>query len=92
MNPVFPCNGATPDGKVCDNGTSGLLEIKCPYSVRDLTVAEAIQERNVFFLCQGENGIEMKKTHNDNLWFQVQGQLLVRGVLFVILLHLLVKT
>ena len=27
----FPFLGASPDGKVCDAGQCGILEIKCPY-------------------------------------------------------------
>jgi len=36
VNPTFPCIAASPDGKVCENGITGLLEVKCPYSIRDM--------------------------------------------------------
>ena len=41
VNPKFPFLGATPDEKVCDSGECGILEIKCPYSARDMTIEEA---------------------------------------------------
>ena len=39
INQAFPFIAATPDGKICENGQSGILEIKCPFSVRDKTIA-----------------------------------------------------
>jgi len=41
FNPLFPYLGASPDGKVCDKSTTGIIEIKCPYTVRDKTLQEA---------------------------------------------------
>jgi hypothetical protein len=41
VNPLYPFIGASPDGKVsCDCCGEGLLEIKCPYCVRELTLTE----------------------------------------------------
>ena len=37
LQPDLPFLGATPDGIVCDNGQTGLLEIKCPFSARDMS-------------------------------------------------------
>ena len=39
INSEFEFLGATPDGKLCDG--SGIVEIKCPYSARNMTISEA---------------------------------------------------
>ena len=41
--PDWPFLGATPDSVVCDNGQTGLLEIKCPFGARDMTVVQAAE-------------------------------------------------
>ena len=83
VNPLFPCLGASPDGKVCDNGETGLLEVKCPFSARNMTIKEAVSPnsglRNFFLTCDGDN-FSLKKSHP--YWYQVQGQLLVSGAKF----------
>lgn len=82
VNPEFPFLGATPDAKVCDNGITGIVEIKCPYSIRDLTIADAVESIPTakLFLERHEGDFKLKKTHIH--WFQVQGQLLVTGAPF----------
>lgn len=82
INPNFPCIGATPDGKVCHEGQAGILEIKCPFSVRDMKIKDAVNSDKVrdFFLESVEGEICLKKNHN--YWYQVQGQLLVSGAKF----------
>ena len=42
----FPFLGASPDGKVCDAGQYGILEIKCPYASRNSTTSESCDLRN----------------------------------------------
>lgn len=82
INPLFPFIGATPDAIVCKGGESGLLEVKCPYVARDMTISDAVSLINDFCL-QPKNGSEnfcLKKAHN--YFFQVQGQLLVTGAGF----------
>ena len=72
MNQAFPFIAATPDGKIYENGQSGILEIKCPFSVRDTTIAEVladIQEQD-FFLQINDKNIELRQNHMH--WFQVQ--------------------
>ncbi|KAJ8303760.1 hypothetical protein KUTeg_018683, partial [Tegillarca granosa] len=44
VNLKIPFLGTTPDGKVCCDGQSGILEIKCPYSIRDSTFQEALAD------------------------------------------------
>ncbi|XP_062844682.1 interferon-induced very large GTPase 1-like [Trichomycterus rosablanca] len=61
--------GASPDGLV---GLSALLEVKCPYSVWDMTIEEAAKNKD--FYLQKEGGIwQLQQTHT--YWHQVQGQL-----------------
>ncbi|CAG2218740.1 unnamed protein product [Mytilus edulis] len=79
VNPGFSFLGATPDGKLCSNGTTGIIEIKCPYAVRDLKIEEAVVTAN---FCLQKNGdvLVMNKGHDH--YYQVQGQLLLSGATF----------
>ncbi|KAJ8313174.1 hypothetical protein KUTeg_009272 [Tegillarca granosa] len=52
INNEFPFLAATPDAKVCDKNEFGLLEIKCPYAARDMTIPQAIDNINNFVLCR----------------------------------------
>ena len=66
VNPAFPFIGASPDGKVCDSTSheSGILEIKCPFSIRDMTIEEGVNElanRSQFHLERDEDQIVLKK-------------------------------
>ena len=79
VNPKFPFLGATPDGKVCEDGVTGLIEVKCPYSARDLTVEEASRTKS-FYLKNNSGTITLKKKHD--YYHQVQGQLMVTGAEF----------
>jgi len=62
VNPVFPYLGASPDGKVCDNSTTGIIEIKCPYTVRDKTLQEACTADD-FSLQQSGADYQLKTCH-----------------------------
>ena len=81
INPLFPCIGATPDGKVCSEGEAGLIEIKCPFWCRDFKIREAIERSSTegrdFHLYEENGQIKLKKGHN--YWWQVLGQLLISG-------------
>ena len=83
VNPAYPYLAATPDGKVCDGSSSGILEVKCPFAIRDLTILEALSDTRIASKLaikkDGEN-IVMKTNHA--YWYQVQGQLLVTGASF----------
>jgi hypothetical protein len=79
VNPSYSFLGATPDGKVCWEGETGILEIKCPYSARDYTIREALKLDN-FCLAENNGVIELKKGHD--YYCQVQGQLLLSGAPF----------
>lgn len=80
INPDFPFLGASPDGKVCDQNQTGILEIKCPYSARDKTVQEAVDSYPNFFMERHGQSLRLKRNHAH--WYQVQGQLLVTGAAF----------
>lgn len=81
VNNEFPFLGATPDGKLCDNGQIGIIEIKCPYSARDLTVSDACSQIHDFFMQQDQNGIISLKENHPH-YAQVQGQLMITGCPF----------
>ena len=80
VNPEFPFLGATPDGIVCEASETGIIEVKCPYSVRDLTLTMACEKRGDFFLCK--DGDSFSLSHDHAHWYQVQGQLLTTGAKF----------
>lgn len=74
-----PYLGASPDGKVIDNGCSepfGLVEIKCPHSMFDVTPLDACSHRN-FYLEEVDGKPKLK--HGHNYYSQVQGQMAVTG-------------
>lgn len=79
----YPFLGATPDGTVYDPTNTvqpfGFLEIKCPYSHRDRTPAEACKMPG--FCCQLDNQSDgsqrLKLRRNHPYYAQVQGQMAV---------------
>ncbi|CAC5412409.1 unnamed protein product [Mytilus coruscus] len=79
INPRYPFIGATPDAKICDNGVTGIMEIKCPFSQRENLITDAMQGAD-FCLELSENGPRLKSNHD--YFIQVQGQLLVTGSQF----------
>ena len=64
--------GASPDGIVDDET---VLEAKCPYTERNLTIEEAVQSSVTFCLqkCESEQCYALKKDHV--YWHQVQGEM-----------------
>ena len=67
---------SSPDGLIYNqNELVGILEIKCPYSARDMTPVQAAEKLPLFF-CKVVNGnLSLKRNHN--YYFQVQGQLAI---------------
>ena len=64
--------GASPDGLI---GTDGILEIKCPWSLRNCTSIKN-EMKSDFYLEVSDNGdLHLKKNHD--YWHQVQGQMYV---------------
>jgi hypothetical protein len=81
INEAFSFLGASPDGKVCDAGECGIMEIKCPYNARNYTIAEAVEKVKMFMIMKNDNNkLTLKKTHS--YYVQVQGQLMVTGTHF----------
>lgn len=62
----------SPDGLI---GNEDLVEIKCPYSAKDLTtIHEGVNRKIIKFLMINNDGMLQLKI-NDNYYYQVQGQL-----------------
>ena len=78
VNEQFMFLGASPDGKVCQDSQCGIIEIKCPYKARNMTVSEAVTTLQPDFML--DDGMDLKKTHN--YYAQVQGQLMITGAPF----------
>ena len=80
--PSFSYLGASPDGKVYDpteKDPFGLLEIKNPYTWRNLLMEEACKDPN--FCLHMVNGKPKLKEHDKSGYYdQVQGQLAVTGL------------
>ena len=81
VNPNFSFIGATPDSKVCDEGLSGILEIKCPFTARNYTVAEAALTLSDFPIVQRGDELLSINPYHDH-YIQVQLQLMVTGAPF----------
>lgn len=80
INRHFAFLGATPDGKVCDEQTSGIIEIKCPFTARQLMIAQATEQIQGFFLEKSDNVLTLRKDHP--YYAHIQGQLMVTGCEF----------
>lgn len=74
VHPKYPFLGASPDGLVdCECCSSGVLEVKCPYSCRGSDVDVAVEDRK-FCLGKEEDGqYFLKKDHA--YYYQVQLQI-----------------
>ena len=77
VNEKYPHLGASPDGIICCfhcEPNEGLIEIKCPYRLRDLHPMEAAKNEN--FFCEIIDG-KFKLRRNHAYFYQVQGQLAI---------------
>lgn len=62
---------ASPDGIINDDG---ILEIKCPHSIKAITPQDAAINKTLKYLIVSKEGvIELKRTHH--YYYQIQGQL-----------------
>lgn len=68
----FPWLGATPDGLVFDmkNEEKGLLEIKCPFSAKGMTIEEFSNSQGSYLV---HNGIRLTLDKSHNYHYQIQG-------------------
>lgn len=71
IHPHYPYLAASPDGLV---GADGIIEVKCPYAARDMSIKEAIKSKHIKYLIENQHGgISLKRNHI--YYFQVQSQL-----------------
>ena len=98
ISPLHPFIGASPDGYVsCSCCGSVVIEIKCPFSVKDCSVNEAANSVAHFCLKKDVQGkIRLKRDHA--YYYQVQMQLFVTDNIVISfcglkgkVLHLLLK-
>ncbi|CAI6354556.1 unnamed protein product [Macrosiphum euphorbiae] len=74
----LPFLAASPDGLLDDNG---IVEIKCPSTIKQLTPKEAIETGKLKFATVDNQGnLQLKKS--DKYYFQVMGQLQITKRLF----------
>jgi hypothetical protein len=74
----LPFLAASPDGLIDNNG---IIEIKCPSTIKELTPKEAIESRKLKFATLDSQGnLQLKQSHN--YYFQVMGQLKITQRLF----------
>ena len=80
VQPQIAFLGASPDGLVCDKGSTGVFEIKCPYSAREMSILDAAQQIKHFYVTKEGEQISISKKHN--CYYQIQGQLMISGLSF----------
>ncbi|XP_072028778.1 uncharacterized protein [Amphiura filiformis] len=74
INTQFPYLGASPDSLVsCECCGNGCVEVKCPYSKRDMTIRDAIEQDKTF--CLEIRNDEPKLKQNHQYYYQVQAQI-----------------
>lgn len=69
--------GASPDELI---GRNSVLEVKCPYTHRNSTIAEALKSASFFLTKQDDGTVQLKNNHV--YWHQVQGQMFLTGRMF----------
>jgi len=77
VSETTPFLGASPDGGVYDSSSEqpyGFVEVKCPYSKRELSPPEACATGQ--FFCTLESG-EVTLRRTSNYYCQVQGQMAI---------------
>ncbi|KAK5648395.1 hypothetical protein RI129_003287 [Pyrocoelia pectoralis] len=67
--------GASPDGIIDPHH---IIEIKCSWSIRDLSPQQAVNEKKIKYLKIDQNG-DVRLKQNHYYYFQVQGQLPITG-------------
>ena len=72
--------GSSPDGIVEHSSCKGLLELKCPYTKRDLLPEEAAKDPTFYCTISDDGKFKLKRTHK--YYHQVQLQLYVTSDLY----------
>lgn len=77
-----PYLGASPDGILTNESGNivGLLEIKCPFSAAKLTVSEACEQLDKFYIHKNDDGCSLDSSHT--YYYQVQGSMAISNVKF----------
>ena len=79
ISPAWPWLGCSPDGIIFqDDIPVGCLEVKCPYSKKDMTLQEASLNDKSFFLKCTDNGLQLK--YRNSYYYQCQGLLNLLGL------------
>ncbi|KAL5021555.1 hypothetical protein ScPMuIL_000710 [Solemya velum] len=73
-----PYLGASPDGVVRDKNKVKLIEVKCPWKWRHVSVIEACDSPH-FYCYRDDNGAVKLKT-NSKYMYQIQGQMAITGI------------
>ena len=78
----IPYLAASPDGVLTDvsGQVRGIIEIKCPYSAAKLTVREACEQLDNFYLSIVEDKLVLQADHL--YFFQIQGTMALTGATF----------
>ncbi|XP_077354672.1 uncharacterized protein LOC144002880 isoform X2 [Festucalex cinctus] len=78
VNVQWPFLGATPDALIeCSCCGVGVCEIKCPFSVRDLIVKEAVKTPNFCLVPDGNTSHHLSRQHQ--YYYQIQAQMGLTG-------------
>jgi hypothetical protein len=67
---LLPFLATKPDGLI---GDDSIIEIKCPFSIKDLTLLDAYKEKKLKFMYVQSGNLFLKKIHS--YYYQTQGQL-----------------
>ena len=75
--------GASPDGIVVDpmyDSSNGILKVKCPYTMRNVTPNECCQDKNFYCYINEDGVFRLQRVHQ--YYHQVQVQLFVCSDLY----------
>lgn len=78
VNPFFPHLGASPDGLLHNAENTFLVEIKCVYNPKNLSLYDLCQKRKNFCLKFENEEFKLKKNHK--YMYQIQGQLAISNL------------
>lgn len=82
VSPKWPFLGCSADGIVLENGVPiGCIEIKWPYSKKDMMLADAAKGDKAFFLKLTDRGLELKRNHL--YYYQCQGVVNLLGLSWI---------
>ena len=69
--------GASPDGLV---GKNNVLEVNCPYTVRNMTIRDAVKNDAFCFRANEDGSYTLKEDHM--YWHQIQGKMFLTNIEF----------